>query len=351
MLQQSKKLRAALPVVLLAVLPACGYLFGDQGVFRDNADDYKKAPELEVIKVPEGKNTEALREIYAIPDIEESVVIVGEFEVPRPSPLVAGANDEMVRIQKLGEDSWALVAVAPGQLWPQVRSFLSATGLQVGRIDARSGIMETGWVQLDSKPMATRFQFRIERGVQRGTSELHVLQMNQVGDISSWPESSDDPEQETDMLRGVAQYVANSADTAPVSMIADQSISSSGKVSLQESPSGYTYIALDLSFKRAWASLGRALTASSFEITDRDRSSGTYYARFIGADGEEEDGWFDWLFDSDEEHPLAGQDFIITVTADGETAVSIRLQSADETVQLEKREEQSLLALIKSNIT
>ena len=31
--------------------------------------------------------------------------------------------------------------------------------------------------------MASRFRFRIDQGVQRGTSELHVLQMNQVGDV------------------------------------------------------------------------------------------------------------------------------------------------------------------------
>lgn len=52
---------------------------------------------------------------------------------------------------------------------------------------------------------------------------------------------------------------------------------------------------------------------SSFEITDRDRSAGQYYVRFLGPQSEEDDGWFDWLLGSDSDHPLAGQLFIVSV--------------------------------------
>jgi len=344
-------------VVPLAVLPlllsvsACGSLFGEQGMFRDRGQDYKKAPEYEVIEVPPGKDSEALHEIYAIPPIQESVLIEGEFEVPRPTPLVAGAGADVVRIQKLGDESWALVAVAPGQLWPQVRGFLSAASIPVGRIDARAGIMETGWLELEGKPMKSRFQFRIERGVQRGTSELHVLQMNQVGDTSGWPDRSSDPDQEAEMLRSVAQYVANSADSAPVSMIADQAISSGGKVTLREAAEGYTFIELELPFNRAWASLGRALELAGFEITDRNRSEGQYFARFVGPEEDDEEGWFAGLFGGGEENPLQGQDCIVSLQATSDTVMVIRLQLADQTAQLQKRDEQTLLALIKSNIS
>ncbi len=351
MKQVSRKLRTLVVLSLLLPVSGCGFLFGDEGVFRDRAEDYKKAPELPVIEVPEGKDSDALHEIYAIPEIQESVVLAGEFEVPRPTPLVVGEGEDVVRIQKLGDESWALVSVAPGQLWPQVRSFLSAAGIPVSRLDARAGVMETNWLELENKPLKSRFRFRIERGVQRGSSELHVLQMNQVGDGSTWPTSSDDIEQEAEMLRSVSQYVANSADTAPVSMIADQAISASGKVALREASAGYTYVELELPFNRAWASVSRALQRSGFEITDRDRSAGRFYARFTGPQEEEEEGWFDWLFGGGDEHPLAGQDFIISIDSQGEEMVHVRLWLADETATLAKRDEQSLLTLIKGNIS
>lgn len=347
----NRKMIARLPLfAVLAALGGCGYLFGDDGMFRDKSQDYKQSPELEIIEVPPEKSTEALQEIYPIPDIEQSLVLAGEFEVPRPTPLVAGSADEVVRIQKLGQESWALVAMAPGQLWPQVRSFLSAASIQVGRVDARAGIMESGWLSMEGAPMQSRFQFRIERGVQRGTSELHVLQMNQAGDVNTWPEASDDVQQENEMLRGIAQFIANSADSAPVSMIADQAISATGRITLQESDQGYTYIELILPYDRAWASTAKGLEESNFEITDRDRSAGEYYARFIGIDKEEDDGWFDWLWGGDDAHPLAGKDFLVTVVKQTDDAVAIRLQPREPDPSFDKRQEQALLSLLKGNI-
>ncbi len=341
-------IRSVFALAALFSLSGCGYLFGDDGLFRDSSEDYKTAPERAVIQVPEGKSDEALRELYAVPDVEDSLLLSGEFEVPRPAPLVAGSSDQLVRIQKLGDERWALIGVPPGQVWPQVRSFIAALGLQVNRADAREGIMETAWVSLDSEPVASRFQFRIEQGVQRGNSELHVLQQNQAGDINRWPGRSDDLEQEAEMLQSVSQYIANSSDTAPVSMIADQSIQAAGRISLQEADDGHTYIQVGLPYARAWASLDRALQASTFQITDRNRSAGEYFVTFLGPDAEEEDGWFDWLFD-EEEHPLAGRNFLVTATPEGSGDTAIRLAPRDG-APLEQREEQALLALLKGNI-
>ncbi len=337
--------------VLLASLTGCGYLFGDQGVFRDNSQDYKKAPEMAVISVPEGKETDTLQEIYPVPPTSSTVVQAGAFEVPRPTPLVAGGEDETVRIQKLGDDTWALVAEAPGQVWPQVRSFFASAGIAVARVDAREGLMETNWLELESAAMASRFQVRIDQGVQRGSSELHVLQQNQAGDVNNWPDASDNAEQESEMLTALAQYIANSAGTAPVSMVANQAISASGKISLQENAQGESFIQLGLPFDRAWASVGRALGRSTFEVTDRDRSSGVYYARFLGPDAEEEDSWFGWLWDSDDEYPHVGEIFIVNVDAQDNGGVEIYLRAQPEASEvLERRDQQAMLGLIKGNI-
>ncbi|MEH6588844.1 MAG: outer membrane protein assembly factor BamC [Halioglobus sp.] len=333
---------------VLVLLSGCGSLFGDEGYFRDKSNDYKKAPETARLKVPAGMSEESLLDIYAVPQVQDAVVLAGQFEVPRPSPLVAGDSDEIVRIQKLGDDSWALINMAPGQLWPQVRSFLGAAGVQVARMDARAGIIETTWLEIEDQTMAARFQFRIEQGVQRGNSELHVLQMNQAGDINSWPAGSDNPVLENEMLRGISQFIADSADTAPVSMIADQGISASGKISLQESATGRTFIRVGLPYDRAWASLARALEASTFEITDRNRSKGEYYVTFRGPDEEDDDGWFDWMF-GDDEHPLADRDFLVKAESESESSVAIYLiPQGSEPV--EPRQQQALLTMIKSNI-
>ena len=349
-----KMMKLALPILLVSFSAGCGYLFGDEGMFRDKSQDYKKAREVASIRVPEGEDSSSIGEMYPIPPITDTILLAGQFEVPRPTALLAGIEDEQVRIQSLGEESWALVNTAPGQVWPQIRAFLSVSEIAVARVDARSGLIESAWVTLEGEAMASRFQFRIDQGVQRGTSELHVLQMSQVGDVDTWPETSSSPTQEDDMLRAVSQFIANSADSTPVSMMADQAISTVGKISIQEGPDGDTYIRLSLPYDRAWASVGRAIEESNFEITDRDRSTGHYYVRFLGAQTEEEAGWFDWMGGDDDE-PMVNQSFIISVESLDEQDVAIRIEQGaameeDEFRAMEVRDEQALLALLKGNI-
>ena len=343
-------LRAGL-LACVSLTASCGYLFGDKGFFRDKSEDYKSATLHSRLAVPQGMDDSALVDVYVIPAVQQELVLAGEFEVPRPAPLVAGAGVGVVRIQSLGDQSWALLNLAPGQLWPQVRSFLGVAGLSLMRQDARAGLMETDWAQLEDAEMASRFRFRIEQGVQRGSSELHVLQMNQAGDITEWPALSDDVEQEKELLKAVAQYVANAADSATVSMVAEQAISSEGRLAIAETAQGKSYIKLALPFNRAWASVGKAIESSSFEITDRDRSAGTYYVKYLGQDADQEEGggWFGWLFGGKDENPLIGLACVVAVGEKDAGNVEITL-TPEGGEALKKRDEQSLLAIIKGNI-
>ena len=348
-MMRTRILRVTVIGALALSASGCGYVFGDKGVFRDRSEDYKKAPQTPPITVPEGMESVPLNEIYVIPPVQDKFLSQGEFEVPRPVPL-AGGGPEVVRIQKLGDASWALVGVAPGQVWPQVRNFMAASGMQVAHADAQAGILETNWLTVEGQPGSSRFQFRIEQGVQRGTSELHVLQMRQVPNPTGWPAKSDDPAQAADMLQAIAQFLADSAESSPVSMIAEQGISAGGKITMLTSPEGYNYLQLDLPYDRAWASLGRALEKAAFEITDLDRSSGIYYVRFLGQAKEDKQSWWASLWDSDEMQPMVGQAFVVTVQKLTEQSVSIRLRPQDESVVFENREDEDLLAMIKGNI-
>ncbi len=340
-------IQRCLALLCVFSLSGCSW-FSDQQFVRDRSDDYRKARVEPKIKVPAHLEDDALQDIYVIPPTTETVTPTGNFEVPRPAPLVAQESEEMVRIQRLGDEEWVLAAVAPGQLWPQVRSFLTSNNVQVARVDARAGLIETGWFQGRDARMSERFQFRIEQGVQRNTSELHVLQQYQAGDTNSWPEASGDAERSSEMLLAVAQYIANSAETAPVSMMAQQAMGEGGKVTLQEDATGQPFIRLSLPFYRAWASVDRGLRESSFTIRDLDRSSGLFYVRFVPP--EEDDGWFGWLFGGDEEDDLlTQQDYVVKVAEENPDQVRIDMTREDG-VAMERGQTQQLLGLLKGNI-
>ncbi len=342
-----------LVMVVVLQLAGCGYFFGDRGYFRNRSDDYLQSREVAAIAVPPGLDDAALQTVYVIPPAAEEVIISQEFEVPRPEPLVAGEYDQMVRIQKLGDERWMLAAVAPGEVWPQLRSFLNAKGLGVGRIDGRQGIIETNWLSFENETLRERYRFRIDEGIQRNTSEIHVLQVTEAPTVmDEWPAASSDAEHEQAMLVDFAQYMANSTETATVSMVAQNSISSTGKVALQKGDNGRPQISLRLPFYRAWAALGPALKKSSFDVEDQNRSEGIYYVRFVEPDEQESGGWFDWMFTGDDDTgSLTGNSYELRVVSSGDSeSVTITI-AAPEGFELARGEAEKLLSVIKSNLS
>ncbi len=333
--------------VLAVNVSACGYLFGDQGLFPSKADDYKTSKEEPLLSLPEGVTSSHIEEVYAIPGVVNAYVSPVEFEAPRPQPLMAATAADTVRIQKLGEEAWALVNVAPGQLWPQVRSFLTSVNWPVAAVDPQAGIIETQYLPLKNDEREARFRLRVERGVQRGTSELHVVHMYRAVE-DTWPAVSDDFTIESDVLQSIAQYIANSTEEASVSMIADRSISGEGKMRTIDVSADETYLELELPFDRAWASLQVGLEKAGFAIDDLNRSEGTYYVTYKGENAEEESGWFGWLF-SDDENPLVGQAFTVTLQSVSDDLQAIRLNPLTPS-EIPERGQPMLMSMIKGNI-
>lgn len=335
-----------LPVALLS---GCSWLFGDEGLFPDNTERYQSSVELQEILVPPGVGAPALSQIYPIPPVQAAAKLETEFDVPRPAPLTAGGQQDAVRIQRLGDDSWALVAVSPGQLWPQVRAFLASSGIAVAGSSAQEGFIDTQYVALMDEPLPVRFRFRVESGVQRNTAELHVLQQNRSTELAApWPSESDNQELEQTMLRNVAQFIANSAEAAPISMMADQAMSASGRITLEETDTG-ARLQLRLPFNRAWASVNKALPESGFVVDDLNRSEGVFYATFTGPDDKASGGWFDWLWGGEEGHPLANNQYLVKLSEDGEGTVIITLTDGFGAAP-PRRDQAALLTILKGNI-
>ncbi len=341
-----------LPLALMApvtLVSGCSWIFGEDGLFPENTDNYQNAREMTEIVVPPSVGTTAnLEPTYPIPPVRNNIRPAGEFKVPRPAPLTAANQYDTVRIQRLGDESWALVAVAPGQLWPQVRAFLTSSSIGVASSDASAGLIDTQFVTLTDRPLPTRFRFRVDSGVQRNTAELHVLQQDRAVTDAPWPQVSDDPELEQTMLRNIAQFIANSADAAPVSMMADRAMGDAGRITIEDTDN-YTRIRLNLPFNRAWASVNKALPESGFAIDDKNRSEGVFYVTFVGQQAEEDSGWFDWLWGGEDENPLLGKQYLVKLASVQDDLMYITLTGQDGSA-VDRREQQALLTLLKGTI-
>lgn len=260
-------------MIRLLVLTALSLVLATGCSWRDRANDYRQAQLSEPLKLPPEIESSALRDSYQVPGIESHTVLPGSFQVPQPDPLVKDAEQGAVRIQKMGNDRWILLDGSPGQLWSRLRGFLNLARIPVARTDAANGVMETGWVQPEGDGQTReRYRFRIEQGVQRGTSEIHVLQSELE---SGWPQGASNTEREQEMTMALAQYLADTEAASSVSMLAERNVDASGKIFLEGGSE--PYIRLLLPVDRAWASLANALEKAGFTIDDRDFSEGRYW--------------------------------------------------------------------------
>jgi outer membrane protein assembly factor BamC len=347
-------LKLTVSFALLLSLGACSWLFGDDGTFRDRSNDYRKASVEPAIQLPDGIESESLGDGYAIPPISDRTSLDAVFALPKPDPLSDDSGRDTVRINTLDTQRWILIDGTPGQIWPRLRGFLNLNQLSVQRADAVSGIIETSWLQPSGEgALRERYRLHIDQGVQRGTSEIYVLQADIRAGEEQWPASSSNDERAKVMTTELAQYLADSTAAAAVSMLAQQALDSSGKITLEEDASQNAFIRLKLPFSRAWASVGRSLEKSGYTVDDLNRSEQVYYVHYQqNKDKKQKKGFFSRMFSwssSDKENTDKGVPYLIKVSSmdDQSVAISIQRQSGKA---MTKAETEQLLKQIKRNI-
>lgn len=277
-----------LPVVLLA---GCGWLGGEKGLFRDRAGEYSKAAELPPLAIPDDLDRQRIQAFYVIPPAASTAASQGPFEVPRPEALAQGRDDQAVRIQKLGDEQWALVSLAPDQAWPVLKGFLQSNRVALQAEHPQQGLIITDWLQAEGRVQQEQYVIRLDAGVQRNSTEVHVRQRQQGSAAElPWPRRSDVPAREQALLYEIAGHFAASTSAVSVSLLA-QGIRTASKVNLQQaSPGAEPWLLLELPYDRAWASLGVALDKAGFTLLDQNHSDGVYYvARPAAA---EQPGWW-----------------------------------------------------------
>lgn len=341
------------------VFSGCGWLTGDNGVFRDRGDDYRRASLEKPLEIPAGMSREAIEDQLVVPRAQSQVALEGEFEVPRPEPINPAAGADRVRLQKLGTQSWILVDAVPGEVWPRVRQFLSTNQLSVARADATAGVIETGWLQPASTSTRERYSFRIEQGVQRGSSEVYALHADASAGEAAWPQQSSNPQREADMLKALAQFIADNGSSGSVSMLAQKGINAQGKVFLERLPEQPLRLRLSLPAERAWASLEAAVPRAGFVVAETNRAERELWVRYDPPVTDEEDSGFfggiwDWLFSGDDD---------ADVLSDRETIYVLTMQGAadgsSQTIGINRQDgkalsngaREKLLGLIKSNLS
>lgn len=238
--------------------------------------------------------------------------------MPRPQALLVSADSREFSLQQEGASQWLLAQRTPVDSWPLVRRFITEYRIPLVSENPRLGEMQTDWVSFASdsdNPLVRRiqpllgerrradeqhrFRIRLEPGVQRGTSEIFVLQMSALNSDARqpWPERSQNAALERAVLAELESYLNQSGDTDVASLAASQQPATGSRAELTQDGAGNPVLRIGSDFNRAWAAIGDALPRAGIAVSDLNRSSGIYYIDLDGAaEPAAKKGWLGRLF-------------------------------------------------------
>ena len=339
----------ALTLAVVSVgLSGCGYLFGEDGYFRDRGSDYQAATIAPRMTVPVELQSKPIGDLLPVPG-QVRAGGTGKFQLPRPQGLNISADLSDFSLQQNGAERWLLAQHAPSSMWPQVRQFLSEYGVPVEHESATLGEIETGWLVTgdnagnalmrrlqpameasgrrtadqdqripdrdpDVLPSTSgrglqdtgvrsggqeqRFRLRVEPGVQSGTSEIKVLHMqrSQGTERTDWPERSDNANLERAVLAELEAYLNQAGDLSSVVLSTAGDAPSAARSSLGQDSTGAPVLNINADFNRAWAAVGQALASADIKVDDLNRSAGVYFVSPDESALEDKPGFFGRLF-------------------------------------------------------
>ena len=284
--------------LIISSTSGCGWLWGENGYFRDRGNDYLEATQAAPMQLPSGVQTnKRLDPLLPIPrNVANESAIKSEFQVPRPLPLQVAAEASDFSLQKSGDSHWVLAQRAPAEVWPVAHQFFEDNGFRIAQERPQTGEFTTEWQRFDALSGAlaqrlksaasaadseTRVRVRIEPGVQRNTSEVYVVSVERAAGSTA---NSEFPARSTNtavdsvlvdqMLAGMTR---SSEKGGSISLLAAHDFDKPSRVALTTDGSGNPVLSVGSDLDRAWSSVGSALDRGQWKVEDINRSLGLYY--------------------------------------------------------------------------
>ena len=306
--------------VIISSTSGCGWLWGQDGYFRDRGSDYLEARQTAPMQLLPGVQTDKrLVPLMPIPSYVPDDSVTGEFLVPRPQPLAVTASASDFSLQKSGDSRWVMAQRSPSEVWPVAMQFFQDNGFRIDEQRPQTGEFTTSWQRADelSAPIArhvgssglasdseTRLRVRIEPGVQRNTSEIYVVSANRPAGSSANVDFGTrsvntglDAALVDEMLISMSR---NAEKGGSVSLLAARDFDTPARVTLSEDGSGNPVLTLTEDLDRAWSGVGRALEQGEWRVEDINRTLGLYYINLAekAEKKDEKPGFFSSLFGS-----------------------------------------------------
>ena len=342
--------------LIISSTSGCGWLWGEDGYFRDRGSDYLQAHPTAPMQLPQdASNVKRLDPLLPIPRNVADDNAKGEFEVPRPQPLTGGAEVSDFSLQRSGSSRWVLAQRSPAEVWPVAHQFFEDNGFRIVEERPQTGEFSTSWQRFDelsaslgqrlastasSGDSEVRVRVRMEPGVQRNTSEVYIVSVERPAGSTAepgFPSTSSNTGADALLVDEMLASMNRSAEKGgSVSLLAERDFDAPSRVSLSEDGSGNPVLNVGSDLDRAWSGVGRALEQGEWRVEDINRSLGLYYINLSEKpeDKNNQPGFFSRLFGSEptqEEREERAERYQVRLSKVGES-VQVTVEKTINTV-------------------
>jgi len=235
------------------------------------------------------KNNKTLEEIID-DDINDSIdfypipsTAVNElsqaYDLPMPNQFFSAENKNEIRLHSLGEIRWIYVGLEPSKVWPILKEYLENDNfVELGAIDPNKGIMESK--TFDHLGKLSKFEYKLERGLQRESSELFISHL--VKEKDNWVKIKLETELVESNSKKLLDYFGSSGPISGTSLIALNLNNEDKAIVFEDEEGGDTKIKVMIGFPRAWAAVERSIKIAGLELIDKNRDEGRFYLSFKG---------------------------------------------------------------------
>ncbi|HEX9172093.1 MAG TPA: outer membrane protein assembly factor BamC [Telluria sp.] len=335
-------------------LTGCGMI---NSVIQSDKVDYKGSQKAAPLDVPPDLTQLQKDNRYAVPEGRGVATASGyqqRVAGANGAPVVNASGEaigpvatDAVHIERAGSTRWLVVKQTPEQLWPQLKDFWRDSGFALASESAKTGTMETEWVENRSKiPQdfirntlgkvfdkaystgeRDKYRTRLERRPD-GSTEIYIshrgaeeVLTGAQKESTTWTTRANDPGLEAQFLGSLMARLTGTTDVKDVKVA--QSAVVNTAVAPQHARLVGGTVEVDEGFDRAWRRVGLALDRVGFTVEDRDRVQGVYFVRYVDADATSQEGFFKRLFTFGEsEKSKEAQRYRVLVQAEPNASVS-----------------------------
>ena len=319
------------------------------------SDDYQVSNSIKATNLPDRFDRSTLGQKYAIPDAVNTRQRTGQLDSLRPNSELENNRVNLVKIQRLGSQTWILATLTTGEIWPRVNYFIQKLRIPTINVDSKSGIIETDLVQFTNDPLYHQFIILLEKGVQLNTTEVTIYHRSFEEAPArlplDWKLESDSQSREAWLREAIANELAVTINDNNISLLGEV-VGSRSRVSIVAAIDKEPYLLLQLSNERAFGSVAYSLQRDGFTIESQSRIEGSFSVAYLRASSNKNKArkrknFFYRIFSFAKQSKAVTYNIQLSFSVDF-TEVRIR---DENNYQLSRDEAIRLLTIIRQNLT